>query len=158
MTDAGEGATLPSLIRADSVRKSALNLEAIPEPMRIHAPDVGMDQIARAAGVAVGTLCRHFPTKSDFVVAVESEVVDAVADDAEALLARVLAGETLGREITEFLCRVLVAGASDLAAKTTSKELGASGENRKDETRTPRSGSTAPSIQVGRHVIESASV
>ena len=122
MTDAGEGATLPSLIRADSVRKSALNLEAIPEPMRIHAPDVGMDQIARAAGVAVGTLCRHFPTKSDFVGAVESEVVDAVADDAEALLARVLAGETLGRELTEFLSRMLEAGASNVAAKSASRD------------------------------------
>ena len=157
MTDAGEGATLPSLFRADSVRNSALNLEAIPEPVRIHAPDVGMDQIARAAGVAVGTLCLHFPTKSDFVGAVGSEVVDAVEDDEEALLARVLAGETLGREIPEFLCRVLEAGASNLAAKTTSKELGAFGENPKDETRTPWSGSTAPSMQVGRHVIESAS-
>ena len=94
-----------------------------------------MDQIARAAGVAVGTLCRHVPTKSDFVGAVESEVVDAVADDAEALLARVLAGETLGREIPEFLCRVLEAGASNLAAKTASRELGASGENPKEETR-----------------------
>ena len=122
MTDAGEGATLPSLIRADSVRKSALTLEAIPEPMRIHVPDVGMDQIARAAGVAVGTLCRHFPTKSDFVGAVESEVVDAVADDAEALLARVLAGETLGRELTEFLSRMLEAGASNVAAKSASRD------------------------------------
>ena len=122
MTDAGERATLPSLIRADSVRNSALNLEAIPEPMRIHVPDVGMDQIARAAGVAVGTLCRHFPTKSDFVGAVESEVVDAVADDAEALLARVLAGETLGRELTEFLSRMLEAGASNVAAKSASRD------------------------------------
>lgn len=122
MTDAGEGGTLPSLIRADSVRKSALTLEAIPEPMRIHVPDVGMDQIARAAGVAVGTLCRHFPTKSDFVGAVESEVVDAVADDAEALLARVLAGETLGRELTEFLSRMLEAGASNVAAKSASRD------------------------------------
>ncbi|NBQ61247.1 MAG: TetR/AcrR family transcriptional regulator [Proteobacteria bacterium] len=106
--------------------------------MRIHAPDVGMDQIARAAGVAVGTLCRHFPTKSDFVGAVESEVVDAVADDAEALLARVLAGETLGREITEFRNWVL-------PVRTPRKRPGS------------RSESTAPSIQVGRHVIESAS-
>ena len=122
MTDAGEGGTLPSLIRADSVRKSALTLEAIPEPMRIHVPDVGMDQIARAAGVAVGTLCRHFPTKSDFVGAVESEVVDAVADDAEALLARVLAGETLRRELTEFLSRMLEAGASNVAAKSASRD------------------------------------
>jgi len=54
VTDAGEGATLPSLIRAVSVRKRALHLEATPKPMRIHAPDVGMDQIARAAGVAIG--------------------------------------------------------------------------------------------------------
>ena len=156
MTDAGEGATLPSLFRADSVRNSALNLEAIPEPVRIHAPDVGMDQIARAAGVAVGTLCRHFPTKSDFVGAVESEVVDAVADDAEALLARVLAGETLGRELTEFLSRMLEAGASNVAAKSASRDWVL-------PVRTPRkkpgsrSGSTAPSMQVGRHVIESAS-
>lgn len=130
MTDAGEGAAHPSLIRADSVRNSALTLEAIPEPKRIHARDVGMDQIARAAGVAVGTLCLHFSTKSDLVGAVESEVVDSVADDAEAALARVLAGETLGREHTEFRWRVPEAGASNLAAK-----LGAYDEHPKEETR-----------------------
>lgn len=135
MTDAGEGATTAGLIGADSLLNSALTLEATPELMRVCDPDVGMNQIARAAGVAVGSLYRHFPTKSDLDGAVESEVVDAVADDAEALLARFLAGETLGREVPEFLCRVLEAGASNLAAKTASKQFGAPGENPKEETR-----------------------
>lgn len=67
----------------------------------------------------------------------EREVVDPVADDAEAALARVLAGETLGREHTEFLCRVPEAGASNLAAKTTSNKLGAYDEHPKEETRVP---------------------
>ena len=91
--------TTPGQLRADAVRNGALILDATRELVRIHGPNVGMDQIAQAAGVAGGTLYRHFPTKPDLVGAVVSEFFDVVADDAEATLARVSARETPAVEL-----------------------------------------------------------
>lgn len=44
-------------------------------------------EIATAAGVGVGTLYRHFPTRSDLVVAVYRHQIDACAEAGPALLA-----------------------------------------------------------------------
>jgi AcrR family transcriptional regulator len=111
--------------RADAVRNRERILAAAREQITLHGPEVGMDEIAAAAGVAVGTLYRHFPAKTDLVAAVIAGYVARVADDAEAAWGRVAAGARALEEITGFLGRVVDASATDHAVKAAAHVLGA---------------------------------
>ncbi|MEU0693073.1 TetR family transcriptional regulator [Streptomyces niveus] len=125
--------------RADAVRNRKKILVAAGEQITAHGPDVGMDEIAAAAGVAVGTLYRHFPTKTDLVAAVVAEYVARVADDAEAAFARVADGT--GRaldELTASLGRVVEQSATDRAVKAAAHALGTQPANHADEDRAGR--------------------
>ncbi|WP_040835484.1 TetR/AcrR family transcriptional regulator [Nocardia brevicatena] len=74
--------------RADALRNRAAILAATRELVIGRGPDVGMDEIAAAAGVAVGTLYRHFPTKKDLVEAIVTELTTAIGQSLDAALAR----------------------------------------------------------------------
>ena len=68
--------------------------------------DAPAKEIADLAGAGVGTLYRHFPRRSDLVVAVVEHEVDACADAATALSAAQAPGEALAswlHRYTEFL-------------------------------------------------------
>jgi AcrR family transcriptional regulator len=111
--------------RADAVRNRRRILAAARDQITRHGPDVGMDEIAATAGVAVGTLYRHFPTKSDLVTAVIAEFVADVAADAEASWARVAAGAGALAELTSFIIRVVEASANNHAVKAAARSIGA---------------------------------
>ena len=121
--------------RADAVRNRAKILAAAREQITLHGPEIGMDEIAAAAGVAVGTLYRHFPNKTDLVAAVIAEYVDDVAQHAEDALARAHAGAPAVDEITTFLAYVIEASAADRALKTAATALGAAPANKAGEPR-----------------------
>jgi AcrR family transcriptional regulator len=59
--------------RADARRNRKRILEAAREEFGEHGLDVQMGQLARAAGVGVGTVYRHFPTKEDLLQALVDE-------------------------------------------------------------------------------------
>lgn len=56
-------------LRADAQRNRQLLLDAAHELLTTEGPDVPLEEIARRAGVGIGTLYRHFPTRYDLIAA-----------------------------------------------------------------------------------------
>ncbi|MBA2813303.1 TetR/AcrR family transcriptional regulator [Streptomyces sp. KM273126] len=134
--------------RADAVRNRKKILDAAREQITLHGPETGMDEIATAAGVAVGTLYRHFPTKTDLVAAVIAEYTALVADDAEAARERAANGSRALDEIIGFLGLVVEATATNHAVKAAARTLGARPADTATETRA--SAALAALIQLGK--------
>jgi len=73
-------------LRRDAARNRAKILAAARTAFDQDGLDVGVEVIARRAGVGVGTLYRRFPTKELLIEAVVSEVLEAVLSAAESAL------------------------------------------------------------------------
>ena len=73
-------------LRADARRNRERILAAAGEQFAEHGLDVHMEQIARAAGVGVGTVYRHFPAKEDLLQALADERFARLAERARAAL------------------------------------------------------------------------
>jgi AcrR family transcriptional regulator len=121
--------------RADAVRNRFKILSAARDQFVAVGPDVGMEQIARAAGVAVGTLYRHFPTKTDLVAAVISEFVATVADRSEAAVGRMRAGGAAFEELARLLSDIVLATATNHAVKAAAAALNADVQDSRDVQR-----------------------
>ena len=72
-------------LRADAQRNRARILEAAEEVFAVEGIEVPVDLIAERAGVGVGTLYRHFPTKEKLCEAILLERLSGLALDARAL-------------------------------------------------------------------------
>ena len=110
-------------LRADAVRNRAAILEAARQQITAHGPGVGMDEIASGAGVAVGTLYRHFPTKTDLVAAVLAAFMTQVADAAEAAFGRVEKGNRAFDELAGLLRDLVRAAATNYVVKSAAAAL-----------------------------------
>ncbi len=73
--------------RADAQRNLDALLEAAKAVFAISGVDAPAKEITDRAGVGVGTLYRHFPQRSDLVLAVLKHEIDACADAGVALSA-----------------------------------------------------------------------
>ena len=63
-------------MRSDARRNRARLIEVAAAAFRDEGLDVGVDEIARRAEVGVATLYRHFPAKTDLILAVTQVVID----------------------------------------------------------------------------------
>ncbi|MEU6573452.1 helix-turn-helix domain-containing protein [Streptomyces sp. NPDC046805] len=115
--------TSPRPLRADAARNRARIMTAAHEQITEHGPGVSMEQIAAASGVAVGTLYKHFPNKTDLVAAVVAAAFTAVAEDAEASLQRADQGSPAITEFTGFLTRLMDVAAHNHAVKAAARDL-----------------------------------
>lgn len=73
--------------RADARRNRDRLITAALDQFAAHGSDATVVGIAKAAGVGVGTLYRHFPTREQLVIAAYGAELDRVCDAAPALLA-----------------------------------------------------------------------
>src|ERR1039458_4951739 len=67
------GPEIPRTLRSDGRRNREALLAAARETFAEHGLNASLQHVARAAGVAIGTLYRHFPTRDDLLVAVFEE-------------------------------------------------------------------------------------
>lgn len=89
--------------RADARRNLHALLDAAMEVFATSGVDAPVRDIAEKAGVGVGTLYRHFPQRSDLIVAVFRKEVDACAAAALTIAEQYEPGEALERWLNRFI-------------------------------------------------------
>jgi len=83
-------------MRADAQRNYRLLVSAAIAAFAEHgADDASLEEIARRAGVGIGTLYRHFPTRQALLEAVYRDQVQVLRARAEELLGSSSPGEAL---------------------------------------------------------------
>ncbi|MEV5824603.1 helix-turn-helix domain-containing protein [Spirillospora sp. NPDC052242] len=111
-------------LRADAARNRANILRAARTLIAARGERAGMDDIAREAGVAVGTLYRHFPTKADLVAAIVEEMSARMFEALDAAVARVDAGGAAVTELTTLFEWAADAVGQDRGVKAALRNLG----------------------------------
>lgn len=100
-------------LRSDARRNRERLVASARELLASEGVDVSVDEITRHAGLGMGTLYRHFPTKE--------ELVDAVLEDAFAelveLAERAAAAENAWAGLTEFMEQALASHAANRGLK-----------------------------------------
>jgi AcrR family transcriptional regulator len=89
-------------VRADAQRNTEALLEAALAVFATSGVDAPVREIAVRAKVGVGTVYRHFPQRSDLIVAVFRHQVDACADAAPVLATEHGPGEALARWLPRY--------------------------------------------------------
>jgi AcrR family transcriptional regulator len=74
-------------LRRDAQERRVRLIEAAQREFAVHGVDASLEQIAREAGVSIGTLYRHFPTRLDLLMAAFRPRVQEFLDGAATALA-----------------------------------------------------------------------
>jgi AcrR family transcriptional regulator len=124
MLQEGEPMPEPRPLRADAAKNRERILQAANRQIIARGTEVPMEAIAEDAGVAVGTLYRHFPTKNDLVGAVVNSYMEQMAREAEEAAANVEAGGRAFDQLTFFARMVMETAADNKAVKAAARALG----------------------------------
>lgn len=89
--------------RADAQRNLETLVAAAKTVFARSGVNAPVREIAEEAGVGIGTVYRHFPQRSDLVVAVFRGAVDATADAAPELAAQYSPGEAVAQWMQRFV-------------------------------------------------------
>jgi AcrR family transcriptional regulator len=103
-------------LRVDALRNRERVLEIARELFEESGPSVEMDDIADRAGVGVGTVYRHFPTKDALIQAVLASHVQRLADAARGRLEAHDAGDAFFGYLELLACEFLARGTLHEAA------------------------------------------
>jgi AcrR family transcriptional regulator len=94
--------TSPKSERADARRNRERLVDAARERFAADGTEVSLAEIARTAGVGVGTVYRHFPTHAELIEAVYRDEVDRLSARGAELLRERPPDEALARWIESF--------------------------------------------------------
>jgi AcrR family transcriptional regulator len=95
IVDAEDGRATRRKPRADGLRNRERLVEAAKAGFADVGPAVSLEDIARRAGVGIGTLYRHFPSRDAIVEAVYRREVQQLSDAATRLVEVMAPGEAL---------------------------------------------------------------
>jgi AcrR family transcriptional regulator len=73
-------------LRADARRNRARILDAAEEVFSEKGASASTEEVASRAGVAIGTVFRHFPTKDDLLAAIVKELMLRLTDEVTSLI------------------------------------------------------------------------
>jgi AcrR family transcriptional regulator len=116
----GEPAAATRPLRADAVRNRARILEAANEAFAAEGLAVPIDVIAQRAGVGVGTMYRHFPTKEALGAAILTTKVEALIAEAD----RLAEADDPAAALDEYLAAILTEGTACSALAGAFSEAG----------------------------------
>jgi AcrR family transcriptional regulator len=110
--------TRPTPLRRDAQRNRERLVSAAREVFAERGLDVALDEVARRAGVSIGTLYNRFPTRTDLVAAVFADREETVVRIAEHALSMPDAWAGFAH-LVEQICRMQAAdrGYNDLSAR-----------------------------------------
>ncbi|WP_232663213.1 TetR/AcrR family transcriptional regulator [Pseudonocardia sp. TRM90224] len=145
-------------MRADAQRNRSRILVAARELVATTGADATMEDIAKLAGVAVGTLYRHFPAKEDLVSAVVDDSVEQVAAMAEESLRKIDAGAPPGPELAALFRTAAERQATDKALKSAAGRLDAEAELTTATPDSPMGRATAAFVKLLERAIAAGAV
>ncbi|KHK60172.1 TetR family transcriptional regulator [Burkholderia sp. A9] len=90
-------------VRADAQRNIDSILRTAAKSFTRSGVDVSVREIAESAGVGVGTLYRHFPTRADLVVSVFRKEVDECVDTVSVLAANYPPADALAQWVENYV-------------------------------------------------------
>jgi AcrR family transcriptional regulator len=90
-------------LRADARRNRDALLAAAAQAFAAEGPEATLEAIAAAAGVGIGTLYRHFPTREALVEAAYRNELARLCDSAEELLATLAAAQAVREWMERFV-------------------------------------------------------
>src|SRR3954467_531249 len=92
--------------RVDACRNRDRLLEVASEAFLTSGVDASLEKIAKTAGVGIGTLYRHYPSRDALVEAVYRHNVDLLVEGAEELSATLPPDQALGEWMQRFVAYV----------------------------------------------------
>ena len=136
-------------LRADAARNRARLLETATSLFAERGVEASLDDIAKAAGVGIGTLYRHFPTREDLVLAVYGAQIDALDQRSRELAASEDPGEALHEWMRGFVDFYAVKQGMVTLLRTMSDSRSEHFQHTRDTLRQAAERMLAPAIEAG---------
>ncbi|GAA1251847.1 TetR/AcrR family transcriptional regulator [Oryzihumus leptocrescens] len=136
-------------LRADAVRNRARLLETATSLFAERGVEASLDDIAKAAGVGIGTLYRHFPTREDLVLAVYGAQIEALDQRSRELATSDDPGEALREWMRGFVDFYAVKQGMVTLLRTMSDSRSEHFQHTRDTLRVAAERMLAPAIEAG---------